>query len=281
MLLPCQKCKKNWNRSIFGPSRCRNAFKSGQILGVLPLFSTWRPLWTPVRAYEPIYTSRHMKYMSWDMWEHSSVHSGSILGRAEGPTAPKNHDFSEFHQFPQRCDPKGGPFTNNYSHTHEIHVLWHARALISTFWIHFGSFGLTSEGPTGPKNHVFPGFCQFPQRGDPKGGPLTNNYSHTHQIHVLGLVGALISTFWMHFGSFWWSDGSQKITIFPGFVNFLSAATPRVALWPTITHTHTKYMYFDRLEHYPVHFGSILGRSDSLRRARRNSAGNFWNWHSF
>ena len=148
MLLPCQKCKKNWNRSIFGPSRCRNALKFGRILGVLPLFSTWRPLWTPVRAYGPIYTSGRMKYMSWVMWEHSSVNSVSILGRVEGPTAPKNHDFSEFHQFPQCCDPKGGLFTNNYSHTHEIHVLWHARALISTFWIHFGSW---------PQGHVATG----------------------------------------------------------------------------------------------------------------------------
>ena len=136
MLLPCQKCKKNWIRLIFGPSRCRNAFKSGQILGVLPLFSTWRPLWTPVRAYEPIYTSRHMKYMSWDMWEHSSVHSGSILGRAEGPTAPKNHDFSEFHQFPQRCDPKGGPFTNNYSHTHMKYM---SCDMLEHSSVHFGS----------------------------------------------------------------------------------------------------------------------------------------------
>ena len=55
-LLPCQKCKKIWNRSIFGSSRGRNAFKSGKILGVSPLFSTWWPLWWPMSPYIPLHT---------------------------------------------------------------------------------------------------------------------------------------------------------------------------------------------------------------------------------
>ena len=124
-LLPCQKCKKIWNRSIFGSSRGRNAFKSGKILGVSPLFSTWWPLWWPMSPYIPLHTPN---------------------------------------TFPRTC----GSTDQN---------------ILDPFWV--------------------------------------------------------VRRVWR----------VPKITIFQVFVNFLSGVTPRRALWPTITHTHTWYMLCDMLEH--------------------------------
>ena len=64
-----------------------------------------------------------------------------------------------------------------------------------------------------PNFRGFATFLHLTTPVDPCEGLWAHIYLWTHEIHVLGHVGALISTFWIHFGSCGGSDGHQKITI--------------------------------------------------------------------